>query len=79
MLLCSNAKSQAVADAANAPTDVDSRTGYVYCQMCDDLIWDPTFEELRIRKMGTASFWGSLSIPRPAAPLSPRVRLHAQC
>ncbi|SPO05086.1 related to ubiquitin-specific protease 22 [Cephalotrichum gorgonifer] len=36
---------------------VDSRTGLLYCQMCDDLIWDPTLEELRIRKMGTASFW----------------------
>lgn len=36
---------------------VDSRTGYLYCQMCDDLIWDATFEELRIRKMGTSSFW----------------------
>ncbi|CAH0050096.1 unnamed protein product [Clonostachys solani] len=37
---------------------VDSRSGSLYCQMCDDLVWDPTFEDLRIRKMGTGSFSG---------------------
>jgi ubiquitin carboxyl-terminal hydrolase 22/27/51 len=24
--------------------------------MCDDLVWDPTFEELRLKKMGTGTF-----------------------
>ncbi|KEY64765.1 hypothetical protein S7711_05415 [Stachybotrys chartarum IBT 7711] len=37
---------------------VDSRSGILYCQMCDDLVWDPTFEELRIKKIGTGSFSG---------------------
>lgn len=36
---------------------VDSRSGALYCQMCDDLVWDPTFEDLRVRKMGNSSFW----------------------
>ncbi|KAK3941177.1 putative ubiquitin carboxyl-terminal hydrolase 8 [Diplogelasinospora grovesii] len=36
--------------------DVESRSGSIYCQMCDDLVWDPTFEELRIRKIGTGTF-----------------------
>ncbi|KAJ4291561.1 hypothetical protein N0V88_006159 [Collariella sp. IMI 366227] len=35
---------------------VDSRSGALYCQMCDDIVWDPTFEDLRIRKMGTGTF-----------------------
>ncbi|KAK4240748.1 ubiquitin carboxyl-terminal hydrolase [Achaetomium macrosporum] len=35
---------------------VDSRSGALYCQMCDDIVWDPTFEELRLRKMGTGTF-----------------------
>lgn len=38
--------------------DVDSRNGYVYCQICDDMVWDPTFEELRVHKIGTGSFSG---------------------
>ena len=37
---------------------VESRSGTLYCQMCDDFVWDPTLEELRIRKMGTGSFSG---------------------
>jgi ubiquitin carboxyl-terminal hydrolase 22/27/51 len=36
--------------------DVESRTGALYCQMCDDFIWDPTLEELRMRKYGTGTF-----------------------
>lgn len=36
--------------------DVESRTGVLYCQMCDDFIWDPTLEELRTRKYGTGTF-----------------------
>src|SRR5947207_3086100 len=36
--------------------DVDSRSGILYCQMCDDFVWDPTFEDLRIKKLGTSSF-----------------------
>ncbi|EFY92423.1 ubiquitin carboxyl-terminal hydrolase 2 [Metarhizium acridum CQMa 102] len=35
---------------------VDSRSGSLYCQICDDLVWDPTLEELRVRKIGTGSF-----------------------
>ncbi|KAL2751930.1 hypothetical protein ACRALDRAFT_2114823 [Sodiomyces alcalophilus JCM 7366] len=35
---------------------VDSRNGTLYCQICDDLVWDPTLEDLRIRKMGTGTF-----------------------
>jgi ubiquitin carboxyl-terminal hydrolase 22/27/51 len=35
---------------------VDSRSGALYCQMCDDLVWDPTLEELRLRKIGTGTF-----------------------
>ncbi|KAK1984311.1 ubiquitin carboxyl-terminal hydrolase [Colletotrichum cereale] len=35
---------------------VDSRSGALYCQICDDLVWDPTLEELRVRKMGTGTF-----------------------
>ncbi|EJT75239.1 hypothetical protein GGTG_05176 [Gaeumannomyces tritici R3-111a-1] len=34
----------------------DSRNGSLYCQICDDLVWDPTLEELRLRKIGTGSF-----------------------
>ncbi|KAJ4121998.1 hypothetical protein NW765_004825 [Fusarium oxysporum] len=37
---------------------VDSRSGCLYCQMCDDFVWDPTLEELRVRKIGTGSFSG---------------------
>ncbi|KAI0857547.1 ubiquitin carboxyl-terminal hydrolase [Xylaria cubensis] len=35
---------------------VDSRNGSLFCQFCEDFVWDPTLEELRIRKMGTGSF-----------------------
>ncbi|TPX09578.1 uncharacterized protein E0L32_009179 [Thyridium curvatum] len=35
---------------------VDSRSGALYCQMCDDYVWDPTLEDLRLRKIGTGSF-----------------------
>jgi ubiquitin carboxyl-terminal hydrolase 22/27/51 len=35
---------------------VDSRSGALYCQICDDLVWDPTLEELRLRKIGTGTF-----------------------
>lgn len=35
---------------------VESRTGALYCQMCDDFIWDPTLEDLRTRKYGTGTF-----------------------
>jgi len=43
---------------ANPGADVDSRSGCLYCQMCDDFVWDPTLEELRVRKIGTGSFSG---------------------
>ncbi|KAI0474260.1 ubiquitin carboxyl-terminal hydrolase [Xylaria cf. heliscus] len=35
---------------------VDSRNGSLFCQFCEDFVWDPTLEDLRIRKMGTGSF-----------------------
>ena len=35
---------------------VDSRSGALYCQFCEDFVWDPTLEELRVRKIGTGSF-----------------------
>ncbi|KAK0610448.1 ubiquitin carboxyl-terminal hydrolase-like protein [Bombardia bombarda] len=35
---------------------VESRSGALYCQMCDDIVWDPTFEDLRLRKIGTGTF-----------------------
>lgn len=37
-------------------SDVESRTGALFCQMCSDFVWDPTLEELRVRKIGTGSF-----------------------
>jgi hypothetical protein len=40
----------------DAPLDVESRTGALFCQMCNDFVWDPTLEELRVRKIGTGSF-----------------------
>lgn len=43
---------------ADLVPDVDSRSGSLYCQICDDLVWDPTLEELRVRKIGTGSFSG---------------------
>jgi hypothetical protein len=48
------------------PTDVDSRTGSLFCQFCEDFVWDPTLEDLRIRKMGTGSFSSSMLAVRLA-------------
>ncbi|KAL7619963.1 hypothetical protein AAE478_010510 [Parahypoxylon ruwenzoriense] len=31
---------------------VDSRSGALFCQLCEDFVWDPTLEELRVRKIG---------------------------
>ena len=42
-------------------TDIESRSGSLYCQICDDIVWDPTLEELRVRKVGTGSFSGTVS------------------
>lgn len=36
--------------------DVESRNGYLFCQMCNDFVFDPTLEGLRLRKIGTGSF-----------------------
>lgn len=44
--------------ADRRPADVDSRSGSLYCQVCDDIVWDPTLEDLRVRKIGTGSFSG---------------------
>ncbi|KAK0714340.1 hypothetical protein B0T21DRAFT_387061 [Apiosordaria backusii] len=35
---------------------VDSRSASLYCQMCDDMVYDPTFEDLRLKKLGTSTF-----------------------
>ncbi|TVY33909.1 putative ubiquitin carboxyl-terminal hydrolase [Lachnellula subtilissima] len=35
---------------------VESRNGCLYCQMCEDFVWDPTLEELRLRKSEFGSF-----------------------
>ncbi|PVH76016.1 ubiquitin carboxyl-terminal hydrolase-like protein [Cadophora sp. DSE1049] len=35
---------------------VESRNGYLFCQMCNDFVFDPTLEGLRLRKIGTGSF-----------------------
>lgn len=37
---------------------VNSRCGALYCQMCDDIVWDPTLEELRLRKITSGTFSG---------------------
>lgn len=39
---------------------VDSRSAALYCQMCDDMVYDPTFEELRLKKLGTSTFSNSM-------------------
>ncbi|KAH8590918.1 hypothetical protein B0O99DRAFT_520500 [Bisporella sp. PMI_857] len=44
---------------------IESRSGAVYCQMCNDFVWDPTLEDLRTRRYGTGSF-------------SPKKRKHAE-
>lgn len=36
--------------------DVESRTGSLFCQMCNDFVWDPTLEDLRLQKLSTGSF-----------------------
>lgn len=38
--------------------DIDSKNGSLFCQMCDDYVYDPTLEEMRIRKYGTGYFSG---------------------
>lgn len=45
-------------------TVVDSRSGSLYCQVCDDIVWDPTLEELRVRKIGSGSFSGKAKSQR---------------
>ncbi|KAK4452067.1 ubiquitin carboxyl-terminal hydrolase [Podospora aff. communis PSN243] len=37
---------------------VESRSGALYCQMCDDFVWDPTLEQLRLRRIGFGTFSG---------------------
>lgn len=51
-----------IISAADTSQDVDSRSGTLYCQICDDLVWDPTLEDLRVRKMGTGTFSSKLHI-----------------
>lgn len=43
--------------------DVESRTGCLFCQMCDDFVWDPTLEDLRLRKFGTGTFSSKHGLP----------------
>lgn len=46
---------------------VDSRSGSLFCHMCDDFVWDPTLEDLRHRKIGSGTFSSmSHSLPRLA-------------
>lgn len=35
---------------------IDSRSGSLFCHMCDDFVWDPTLEDLRNRKIDTGTF-----------------------
>ncbi|RKU44459.1 hypothetical protein DL546_001517 [Coniochaeta pulveracea] len=35
---------------------VDSRSGAIFCQMCDDFVWDPTLEDLRVRRIAGGTF-----------------------
>ena len=37
--------------------------------MCDDFVWDPTLEELRMRKFGTGSFSGEALVQQSGFPL----------
>ncbi|ROW07425.1 hypothetical protein VMCG_03682 [Cytospora schulzeri] len=37
---------------------VDSRSGSLFCHMCDDFVWDPTLEDLRNRKIDKGTFSG---------------------
>ncbi|ATY64789.1 ubiquitin carboxyl-terminal hydrolase [Cordyceps militaris] len=39
---------------------VDSRNGALYCQICDDLVWDPTLEELRRKRKHDELFTDSI-------------------
>ncbi|TVY84341.1 putative ubiquitin carboxyl-terminal hydrolase [Lachnellula suecica] len=43
---------------------VESRNGCLYCQMCEDFVWDPTLEELRLRKSEFGSFTRKRKIER---------------
>ncbi|KND90908.1 putative ubiquitin carboxyl-terminal hydrolase 8 [Tolypocladium ophioglossoides CBS 100239] len=45
-----------------AMTSPKHYSGSLYCQICDDLVWDPTLEELRVRKIGTGSFSGTHNV-----------------
>lgn len=39
---------------------VESRTGAVFCQTCNDFVLDPTLEEMRVLKFGTGTFHGNV-------------------
>lgn len=45
--------------------DVESQSGSLFCGMCDDFVWDPTLEALRLQKFGTGTFSSELPILRP--------------
>lgn len=42
---------------------IDSRSGSLFCQMCDDFVWDPTLEDLRNRKIDTGTFSSKTKFP----------------
>lgn len=42
--------------ADTRPKVIDSRSGSLFCNMCDDFVWDPTLEDLRNRKIDTGTF-----------------------
>jgi ubiquitin carboxyl-terminal hydrolase 22/27/51 len=52
-------------------SDIDSKNGSLFCQMCDDYVYYPTLEEMRIRKYGTGSLSGVQTMFMPLLPLSP--------
>lgn len=41
---------------------IDSRSGHVYCFLCEDFIYDPTLEEIRMER--EASVEGNRKSPR---------------
>lgn len=67
--------------SSDLSADIESKSGSLYCQICDDIVWDPTLEELRLRKIGTGSFsgrhcWTCPHIRLADIPTSGRKRKH---
>ena len=58
----------AVADAVRGGAGVDSRSGHVFCFLCQDYIYDPALEEIRIEQ--EVSKDGGGASPSPSPPIS---------